>query len=813
MEQLHQIKALVEEEQALEKDVGNESAANKKKGKSKKAKKPPTLEEQYARLARRYVQYYGVLRQLELWHDGMVQPQIRQDIKVVLELVICRILALRSSLEQLLSSDGTNNLNHIPFPGCIDVGSTLQTMKLSPSAMDPVIPRYIREVSAYHRLRDGAFELMLPMDVTASADDAEENSHTCTDKNEDSRASTCTTAEDQESIESLEDGSRTTLLREVEAVFIGMKADATTKADELECSARYAYDRRKQKQQENKEAYEVALDEIREEVRKEEGSEIYEKLYDERMRWISDQSSSGNVPDSLEGFYLNIPNADAGKNDTKEDTSKKGGGSSSSATDPPAEDPESISNREPQLLHDLLNSLNMLEQRWKLENGGSYDREFAKETVVRPEIEQSTRESVDESVMVYLQRLRASTDAGAQRKAAGKKGGGGSKKKKEKPLPGEKICSSMDTMKMLQILIEKKLVADCCSSQINSMHLVGDFVGSTGALSSSLVSSIKSASSESNGNWDRKDPSMNQLQLAVSEYCILPNASSTMKESVPDDDNVRAILFYGPQGCGKRDMVKAVANQLGALLISLSPELVKDQFLDKTETTRLIHLVFAVAQSERFGPVVLNIDDCEQFFQSPTGKQVDKSGPVRFQKDLLIYKNQAIQKKDRVIIIGTTAHPELLDPKICQYKGSGSKPEKQGMFEKFLFFPPPNYVDRLLLWKAFVSEKAGDDERRCIDFSSLAFKSEGFTAGSIRRSVESTREALLTSEAGIGGNQGKVSSEKDLLAQLESLDMGAVGSEDRMRFVNFAKARAEQKPSGNGAGASEKKGGKAKAPK
>ena len=203
-------------------------------------------------------------------------------------------------------------------------------------------------------------------------------------------------------------------------------------------------------------------------------------------------------------------------------------------------------------------------------------------------------------------------------------------------------------------------------------------------------------------------------------------------------------------------MVKAVANQLGALLISLSPELIKDVCLDKTEATRLIHIVFAIARCGRFGPVVLHIDDCEQFFQSSTGKQVDKSGPVRFQKDLLIYKNQAIQKKDRVIIIGTTAHPELLDPKIIQHKGPGGKPEKQGMFEKFLFFPPPNYVDRLLLWKAFVGEKADDDERECIDFSSLASKSEGFTAGSIRRSVESAREALVASATGTGGNQSRV---------------------------------------------------------
>uniref|UniRef100_A0A7S0AWZ5 ATPase AAA-type core domain-containing protein n=1 Tax=Minutocellus polymorphus TaxID=265543 RepID=A0A7S0AWZ5_9STRA len=270
-------------------------------------------------------------------------------------------------------------------------------------------------------------------------------------------------------------------------------------------------------------------------------------------------------------------------------------------------------------------------------------------------------------------------------------------------------------------------------------------------------------------------------------------------------------------------MMKAVANQLGALLITLSPEMIKDHFLDKIEATRLIHMIFTVARDDRFGPVLLNIDECEQFFQSSTGKQVDRSGPVRFQKDLLIYKNQAIEKKDRVIIIGTTAHPELLDPKTIKYKGPGGKPEKQGMFEKYLFFPPPNYVDRLLLWKSFVNEdsgeKVGDGERvpsklhrKCIDFSVLASKSEGYTAGRIRRSVELARKLSDTSETGSGSNQSRALSEKVLLAQLESFD--AVGNEDRMRFVNFAKAMEQKSKSAAGTGdKKEKAGGKAKASK
>ena len=855
METIHQIKAVVEEEHAFERDGGTEESAasngNKKagkqtkKGKAKK-KPPPSKEEQYDRLGRLYVRYYGLLRQLEQWHDGAVQPQIRQDVKTILELVICRILALRRCLVELLP-DGDDDRNHwkesLPFPGCIDVVNILHDMKLSPSAMEPVIPRYVREESEKRRreLRLSIGDVGCNEAVSVSSDgsedslsakgndmeeEREESQSTVSSKintaefQPDSNQSPLTENEAATKVQSVARGHigriQTEHHRDHEAVFVGMKLGDNQKANELQHSSQYARQKRKEKQRENNEAYTIALDELRDEVRKEEGSAIYERLYEERMRWISEQiTATQSIPETLEAFYLK--DGLNGDGDSKvsggapngKDATKKG----EESTAP--EEVDDSPNRVSQVLDDLLRAVGVFEERWegKLNDSGACDKEVAKDTIIREEIMQSTTKIVDEAVLLYLQRLRASHDAsggkkggksgGAKKKGAKKGGAGGNKKKKEKPLPGEKLCGSMTTIDMLDALQNNGMVEDCSQNPIGCTG--SKFVGSTDAFSSTSET-LRSSSTD---GWDRQDPTMNQLKLAISEYCILPNASSTTKELISDDDNVRAILFHGPGGCGKRSMVKAVANQLGALLISLSPKLIEDSFLDKSEATRLVHMVFTIARDEKYGPMVLHIDECEHFFQSSTGKQVDKSGPVRFQKDLLFYKNQTVQKKDRFIIIGTTAHPELLDSKIIKHKGHGGKPEKQGMFEKILFFPLPDYVDRLLLWKSFLSKNARETSKvqpKGIDFSLLASKSKGFSAGSIERCAELAQKSL--SETNTLSKESRVLSEIDLLSNLETTK--AVGDEDRLRFINFTKSM-EQKPKMNSAVNDSKAKGKGKA--
>jgi ATP-dependent 26S proteasome regulatory subunit len=84
---------------------------------------------------------------------------------------------------------------------------------------------------------------------------------------------------------------------------------------------------------------------------------------------------------------------------------------------------------------------------------------------------------------------------------------------------------------------------------------------------------------------------------------------------------------------GKTLAVEAVANELGALLINISPSKLRGLFPGKQGPTKLVHLVFTVARYQPMAPVVIYLDDCEQFFQGGGKKaKTDKEGPARFAK-------------------------------------------------------------------------------------------------------------------------------------------------------------------------------------
>lgn len=203
---------------------------------------------------------------------------------------------------------------------------------------------------------------------------------------------------------------------------------------------------------------------------------------------------------------------------------------------------------------------------------------------------------------------------------------------------------------------------------------------------------------------------------------------------------------------GKTLAVEAVANELGALLINISPSKLRGLFPGKQGPTKLVHLVFTVARYQPMAPVVIYLDDCEQFFQGGGKKaKTDKEGPARFakvrgregrkraegtgagedvgegkewkslslgnyphvpssdpcspcpllcQQDLQTYIKQALLPEHRIVILGTSRHPENGDPKALK-----------GFFDKFLYIPYPDYPSRLMLWKTFMREAVGPKVR------------------------------------------------------------------------------------------------------
>jgi SpoVK/Ycf46/Vps4 family AAA+-type ATPase len=146
------------------------------------------------------------------------------------------------------------------------------------------------------------------------------------------------------------------------------------------------------------------------------------------------------------------------------------------------------------------------------------------------------------------------------------------------------------------------------------------------------------------------------------------------------------------------------------------------------------------------GPVVIYLDNCEQFFLGGKKAKSDKEGATRFKKDLHTYKNSAITKENRVLIVGTSSAPDTAELK-----------DLKAFFDKFLYIPPPNYASRLLIWRQLLSNSIAhvyeenpalplpqgaslleyiQDCLNDVKVSSLAYTSEGYSGAAIAHTIE-----------------------------------------------------------------------------
>jgi ATP-dependent 26S proteasome regulatory subunit len=250
--------------------------------------------------------------------------------------------------------------------------------------------------------------------------------------------------------------------------------------------------------------------------------------------------------------------------------------------------------------------------------------------------------------------------------------------------------------------------------------------------------------------WIPNDPSAFQLRKSVMEYCILPLGSNHINSNIQDDESVRSILFYGPEGSGKTHMVQTVASEIGAIVINLASSVIGSSFGGDEGAMKLIHMVFTVAKEKAYAPVIIYLDNCHEFFMGKSKRGGGGGGPPidpemqRFRKPLLVYKNMALKREDGVLVVGCTNMPESADVKLLRWKGpGGGKPEKQGFFERSLYFPLANRTDRGMLWRELIRRRVSRYDRLesrippALDLAALALMSDGINCGEISFIIDS----------------------------------------------------------------------------
>ncbi len=138
------------------------------------------------------------------------------------------------------------------------------------------------------------------------------------------------------------------------------------------------------------------------------------------------------------------------------------------------------------------------------------------------------------------------------------------------------------------------------------------------------------------------------------------------------------LLLYGPPGCGKTFIARAVAGELGAKFIAVSFADIIDMFVGQSE--RNIHELFEIAR--RNAPCVLFLDEVDAIGQK---RSQLRNTPMRSAVNQLLLELDDISgNNEGVFLLAATNHPWDVDSAL----------RRPGRFDRTLLVLPPDAAAR-----------------------------------------------------------------------------------------------------------------------
>ncbi|BGP05291.1 putative AAA domain-containing protein C16E9.10c [Rhodotorula toruloides] len=183
------------------------------------------------------------------------------------------------------------------------------------------------------------------------------------------------------------------------------------------------------------------------------------------------------------------------------------------------------------------------------------------------------------------------------------------------------------------------------------------------------------------------------------------------------------VLLWGPPGCGKTLLAKAVANESRANFISVKgPELL-NKYVGESE--RAVRQVFARARAS--SPCIVFFDELDAMVPRRDDSLSESTARI---VNTLLTELDGLEPRKQVFVIGATNRPDILDPAMC----------RPGRLDKLLYVDLPSAPERAEILRA-VTRKTPLAPDVDLDKIARDEKSEGLSGADLSALV---REAAVS---------------------------------------------------------------------
>ena len=175
----------------------------------------------------------------------------------------------------------------------------------------------------------------------------------------------------------------------------------------------------------------------------------------------------------------------------------------------------------------------------------------------------------------------------------------------------------------------------------------------------------------------------------------------------------RGILLYGPPGCGKTLLARAVATESEANFISVKGPEIFSKWVGESE--KAIREIFRKARTA--APAIIFFDELDSIIPRRGAGYSDSGASERVISQLLT-EMDGIEALQNVVVIGATNRPDILDPAVM----------RPGRFDRLIDVPAPDSKALMQIFKIHAHDMPLSAD---VDLQEVAVKAKGYSGADV----------------------------------------------------------------------------------